>query len=115
MKRKLFLGAMAAVVAMFGASSCTKEASMNEGGIGELSGFSLQIQTPKAAYVTRTIGNDSEFQIDRLDIYAFDGNNLVGTDFLEEGVDYTRTISGNVSVINFSKEWVSKVAGNTVL
>ncbi len=114
MKRKLFLGAMAAVVAMFGASSCTKEASMNEGGIGELSGFSLQIQTPKAAYVTRTIGNDSEFQIDRLDIYAFDGNNLVGTDFLEEGVDYTRTISGNVSVINFSKEWVSKVAGKDI-
>lgn len=81
MKRKLFLGAMAAVVAMFGASSCTKDASINEGGPGgEISGFSLQIQVPQGAFVTRageTIASDKEFMVNNLFIYAFDGDKLI--------------------------------------
>ncbi len=96
-------------------SSCTKDASINEGGPGnEMSGFSLQIQTPKAAYVTRAIGSDAEFEIVNLEIFAFDGDNLVGTDFLAQGTDYTLSVAGNVTTVNFSKEWMSKVAGKDI-
>ncbi len=103
------------VILILGASSCTHDVGVNEGGpSGEMSGFSLQLQTPKGAYLTRAIAIGDENSISSIEIYAFDGDNMVGTNYLSEGTDYTTTVSGTTTTVNFTEEWVSKVAGKDI-
>ncbi len=118
MKTKFFFSVLASAAALLVASSCSRDAAINEGGpAGEQSGVSLRIQTPKVAYLTRAgIASDAENVVSEILLYAFDEDgNMVGTSNLVEGTDYTATEDAGVTTIEFEDAWLSQVAGKEIV
>ena len=102
-------------VFLLGMSSCSKEIDNGIGsGADGTSAVQFTIKNNKGNLVTYAIAENDQWTVGSYDVYAFSGDNLVGSGKMQAGTDYTLSTVGGTTTITATPTWLGTVAGETV-